>query len=174
MPWIEKQTVNFVGKRFTLHGCKYFLIFFCRIVAESFAKFVDLFSRKAKTGRFPSFFATIELKNNIEAFQMMGLDHVPIIMHFGPDARAPKKFENNDPNDHSQLLRFFATQSGAEINVENSMKPEPRYSLPIVLVSVTIVLAGLILTGKLPVSMILQNSFIWSVATMVNNSKYYY
>ena len=138
-------------------------------MAETYVKYINLFRRKAQVGLFPSFFATIELKNNMEAFQMMGLDHVPIIMHFGPDARAPKKFENNDPSDHSQLLRFFATQSGAEIDVENSLKPGPNYSLPIVLASITIVLAGLILTGKLPILMILQNSYIWSVSIMVNN-----
>lgn len=99
---------------------------------------------------------------------MMGLDHVPVIMHFGPEARAPKKYENNDPNDQNNLLRFFATQSGADINVEEILKPEPSYSLPIILVSVTVVLAGLVITGKLPVSMILQNSYIWSISIMVN------
>lgn len=99
---------------------------------------------------------------------MMGLDHVPVIMHFGPEARAPKKYENNDPNDQNTLLRFFATQSGADINVEEVLKPEPSYSLPIILVSVAVVLAGLVITGKLHVSMILQNSYVWSISIMVN------
>lgn len=99
---------------------------------------------------------------------MMGLDHVPVIMHFGPEARAPKKYENNDPNDQNNLLRFFATQSGADINVEEILKPEPSYSLPIILVSIAIVLAGLVFTGILPVSIILQNSYIWSISIMVN------
>lgn len=144
-----------------------FDIFYCRFAAESFIKLSRVFNKKAKSGRLPCFFATIELKNNMEAFQLMGLNHVPVIMHFGPNARAPEKYENNDPNDSSQLLRFFATQSGANINVEEVLKPGPNYSLLIVLVSVTVTLAGLILSGKLPISIILQNTYIWSVSIMV-------
>lgn len=143
-------------------------------MAETYLKFVSHFNRKAKAGRFPSFFATIELKSNIEAFQMMGLDHVPIIMHFGPDARAPTKYENNDPNNHSHLLHFFVIQSGADLNVEDSLRPGPNYSLPIFFFSISLVLGGLILTGKLPVAMIFQNSYIWSVSIMVINSLKYY
>lgn len=104
----------------------------------------------------------------------MGLDHVPVIMHFGPEARVPKKYENNDPNDPTKLLQFFATQSQSEINIEEIMKPEPNYNLKIVLASAVVVLTGLVLSGKLPASVIFNNTYIWSVSIMVKKYKLYY
>lgn len=139
-----------------------------RFAAETFAKFSNIFCKKGKMGKNPSFFASIELRDNMEAFQMMGLDHVPVIMHFGPEARVPTKYENKDPNDPAYLLQFFATQSGSEINMAQVMKPEPNYSYTIIFASTVIVLAGLMFTGKLPVSTVFQNTYLWSVSIMVS------
>lgn len=122
-------------------------------------------------GHLPTYFATIELRENIEAFQIMGLDHVPVIMHFGPESRAPKKYENNDPNDPTKLLQFFATQSHSEINIEDIMKPETNHNLKIVLASAVVILSGLVLSGKLPASVIFKNTYFWSVSIMVYTLK---
>ena len=73
----------------------------------------------------------------------MGLQHVPVIYHFGPESMAPKSFENNNPNDKGALLRFVATQTGSQINEEDAFKPEKNHSALILTVSVVAILAGL-------------------------------
>ena len=68
MPWIRRQTVNSVRKY--LINIFSNLIHF-RVAAEMFKLTMDTFNKKAKKGPLPSFFATIELKSNIEAFKMV-------------------------------------------------------------------------------------------------------
>lgn len=146
---------------------------FNRIAADLFTKFSNVFTKKSKMRRFPSYFATIELKDNIEAFQIMGLDHVPVIMHFGPEARAPKKYENSDPNDPTKLLQFFASQSHSEIEIDQIMKPRSNLKLNIMFAAAILVLTGLVLSGKLPASIIFKNTYFWSVSIMVQRAKKY-
>ena len=58
----------------------------------------------------------------------MGLDRVPVIMHFGPGSREPKRLENFNPLDAGALLNFFVSQSGSEMNIHEALKPEPNYN----------------------------------------------
>lgn len=98
----------------------------------------------------------------------MGLDHVPVIVHFGPEQRKPKHFENFNPNDHTALLNFFTAQSGSQLNLEEAMKPEPNYNHLLVGVTAAAIIGGLIYTGALSASTVFKNVYIWSIAIMVN------
>lgn len=97
----------------------------------------------------------------------MGLDHVPVIYHFGPESRAPKQFDNQNPNDVGAMLRFFAEQSGTQLNVDEAFKPEKNYSVSIVTLTVIAVLAGLMYVEFLTPAMVFKNFYIWSVSIMV-------
>ena len=97
----------------------------------------------------------------------MGLQHVPVIYHFGPDSMAPKSFENTNPNDKGALLRFVATQTGSQINEEDAFKPEKNHSALILTVSVFAILAGLMYVEFLTPAMVFKNFYIWSISIMV-------
>lgn len=83
-------------------------------------------------------------------------------MHFGPDARAPKQMENLNPNDIGAILSFMAQQSKSEINVQEALKPDPNYNNLIIITVVVAVVVGLMASGYIPPSTILQNTYIWT------------
>ena len=98
----------------------------------------------------------------------MGLDHVPVVMHFGPNNREPIKLENNNLVDPFHLLNFITSQSGARINFEEALKPEKSYVLHILVASLVFGLLGLVYFGKVPASLIFQNDYIWSALILVS------
>lgn len=99
----------------------------------------------------------------------MGLDHVPVIYHFGPESRAPKTFENNNPNDGGAILRFITGQSGSELNVDAAFKPAKDYSVLATAATIAAVLGALIYVGLLTPEMVFKNFYIWSISIVVRN-----
>lgn len=99
----------------------------------------------------------------------MGLDQVPVIMHFGPEKRQPTKFENLNPNEQGALLNFMATQSGSQLNLQDAMKPEPNHNVLIFFATIAAVLAALIYSGALSASSVFKNTIIWSISIIVEN-----
>ena len=97
----------------------------------------------------------------------MGLDHVPVIYHFGPESRAPKSFENSNANDNMALMRFFTTNSGSRLNEEEAFKPQKNHSILILGITVMAILAGLMYVEFLTPAMIFKNFYIWSFSIMV-------
>ena len=104
----------------------------------------------------------------------MGLDHVPVIMHFGPEKREPKTFGGLNPNDPSSLLNFITEQSGSKLDVQIALQPSVNYKKAILLATLSAILVGLLLyTGVISASTVFQNSLIWSVSILVNCSVFY-
>lgn len=150
----------------TLYCVKFFR---CSAVAEIYTKFADIFQKRAGKSSLPSFFSTIELKDNMEAFKMVELDHVPVIMHFGPKSNKPTKFENSNLNDPHALLNFMLTQTGSQMNVESVMNhQQSQYSKPMIFLAVMTVIAGLIYCGVVSASSVFFNPIIWSLLSIVN------
>lgn len=100
---------------------------------------------------------------------MVELDHVPVIMHFGPKSNKPTKFENSNLNDPHALLNFMLTQTGSQMNVESVMNhQQSQYSKPMILLAVMTVIAGLIYCGVVSASSVFFNPIIWSLLSIVN------
>lgn len=97
----------------------------------------------------------------------MGLDHVPVIFHFGPGSRAPKSFENTNPNEKGALLNFIASQSNSEINFEEAFKPPKDHSILVSAVTIAVILGGLMFAKILTPAMVFKNAYIWSIFIVV-------
>lgn len=144
-----------------------------------------VFGKKAKKSPFKSFFCTIDLKTNVEAFNKvnqnfkliylliiltnkMGVEYVPMILHFGPDSRLPTKYDDNSPSDSVALMKFVVVQSKSQSHVESSMIFEKNQFGNILAGTILIAIAGLILSGKVSASSVLKNEYVWSFFIMVN------
>ena len=145
---------------------------YCRTVAEVYSKYAEIFMKNAASPDFPPFFSTIELKDNVEAFKMVELDHVPVILHFGPKSNKPTKFENSNPNDPHALLNFMLIQSGAKMNVESIIEQQSGYSKTMIVSAIVLVLAGLIYSGVFSASSVFLNPVIWSLISIVREFNY--
>ena len=98
----------------------------------------------------------------------MGLDHVPVIYHFGPQSRAPKLYENTNSNENGALLKFVTAQSGSQLNAEEAFKPEKNHSVLILAGTIVTILAGLMYVEFLTPAMIFKNFYIWSISIVVS------
>lgn len=161
-----------------------FSIFGFREAAQTYRHLINVFERKAKKGALPAFFTSIEFKGNMEAFQMVkalwmnaflmflqtGVDKIPTLVHFGPQAFAPTFMPSGAAGDVAKIIEFITKQSESDINIEEAFKPEPNHNGLLAVITCVAILGGLIATGTVSLKSVYQSVYLWGSFVLVKFS----